>query len=187
MSTNIVKWNDTANELTAYCDDDKTKTEIGPAKWNDATNQLEIHCGGNVYQVKWNDVDNQLEARNVSAGCCECITLCGLTDDVNVQFTGIVDCGSTCCSVVNGNTYRCVYISANHWEYDNGTVIIALDCLGMGINRLTLKISPCCSGAGDHCFIANWSPGDCLPYSRNNELTCPGCAEDGSAYLSVAP
>lgn len=110
MTTHIVKWKDDDRRLTAFCDDDKTETEIGPVKWNDATNQLELHCGGNVYPVKWNDADNRLEVRNVNADCCcEYTNNCGSCYLANqtpkylkVTFSGVTDCG-ICCDWADGD------------------------------------------------------------------------------------
>ena len=70
MSTNLIKWNDTDNRLTAYCSDDSGETEIGPVKWDDTNNKLELNCDSIDYQAKWNDTDNELEAQSVSNDCC---------------------------------------------------------------------------------------------------------------------
>ena len=70
-STNLVKWNDTDNRLTAYCNDDTGDTEIGPVKWDDANNKLELNCNSTDFQVKWDDGGDNLEARSVDDECCE--------------------------------------------------------------------------------------------------------------------
>lgn len=100
-STNIIKWDDTANELTAYCDDDSGETEIGPAKWDDANDKLEINCNSTDFQVKWDDTvttGDNLEARSVDDDCCvDCPA------DLEVTFSGVSDCAGGCdCTGVNG-------------------------------------------------------------------------------------
>ena len=88
MSTNLTKWDDTGNELTAFCNDDTGDTEIGPAKWDDTNNRLEINCNSTDFQVKWNDATNKLEAQGVDSDCCyECETPCNECPD---------NCGPPC-------------------------------------------------------------------------------------------
>jgi len=69
-STNLIKWDDTNNRLTAYCSDDTGETELGPVKWDDTNNKLELNCDSTDFQAKWDDTGNTLEARSVADGCC---------------------------------------------------------------------------------------------------------------------
>jgi hypothetical protein len=70
-TTNVIKWDDTNNRLTAFCLDDTGETEIGPCKWDDTNNRLEINCNSVDATVKWDDTGNNLESRTTDDGCCE--------------------------------------------------------------------------------------------------------------------
>ena len=104
MSTNVVKWKDSDDKLTAFCDDDSADTEIGPAKWDDANNKLEINCDSTDFQVKWNDTDNRLEARNVSVDCCceftnnctDCYSANQTPAYMKVSFINVDSCVNGC-------------------------------------------------------------------------------------------
>ncbi len=117
MTTHIVKWKDDDRRLTAYCEDDKTKTEIGPVRWNDATNQLELHCGGNVYPVKWNDAENRLEARNVAAGCCAACDDYSPPSTISVNLTNYTLCDGTPCE----SSCECLEGIFNLTHFQSGT------------------------------------------------------------------
>ena len=70
VTTNVIKWDDTNNKLTAFCSDDTGETEIGPCKWDDTNNRLEINCNSVDATVKWDDGGNNLESRTTDDGCC---------------------------------------------------------------------------------------------------------------------
>lgn len=195
MSTNLTKWDDTANELTAYCDDDSAETEIGPAKWDDANNKLEINCDSTDFQVKWDDANNRLEARNVAAGCCVCDTPCNLStsEDINVTFSSIVNCPSESgCDTFNGNTYTCVWESVNNWwrYYNAGTsTFVVVDCTTNPWQVSCGYYTPlsACFYAGNlsDCLTANISNG----YADSGDCS-PGFSIDGysgNAEVAIAP
>ena len=95
MSTNLVKYDDTNDEFTAYCNDDGTDTEIGPVKWDDANNKFELNCTGSDFQVKYDDSGDKFEAQNVSDSCCSvwpCDDLGPTSSDIRVEFSDINDC-----------------------------------------------------------------------------------------------
>lgn len=199
MSTNIVKWNDTDNRLTAYCDDDKTKTEIGPAKWSDANNRLEIHCNSEVFPVKWNNATNRLEAQNVSAGCCCDLENCCCENSIDVTFSSITDCGNrtTDCTIINGNTYTLTYQGKDStkctWAYNNtGVLYIYLEWyhsngyLNEGTIRIyTTQYSDRPSGPYTHCFCGVSSGNNIcsdIPLNISSSLVVGDCGTVGTGY-----
>ena len=97
MSTNRVKWDDSARRFTAYCDDDSGETEIGPAKWDDANNRFEINCNGTDFPVKWNDTTKVFEAQGVDAACCGLWNPCEQCNRVGAGCQA--DCGPECYEV----------------------------------------------------------------------------------------
>ena len=132
MSTNLTKWDDTGNELTAFCNDDTGDTEIGLAKWDDTNNRLEINCNSVDAIVKWDDAGNNLESRTTDDGCCEgaceaCTVnyVIGMPRYIKVTITGVLDCGDVedvDCTEING-TYvlECFdYYGLVRWQWTNG-------------------------------------------------------------------
>ncbi len=137
VSTNLVKWDDTANRLTAYCSDDTGDTEIGPVHWDDANNKLELNCNATDFQVKWDDGGDNLEARSVDDECCEpeCDFPCADCDDcppqcLNVHVSGpdVYLCAlyvSECCWMGNtgaGVTFKLKYYSGDWHLWTCATV-----------------------------------------------------------------
>ena len=131
MSTNHIKWNDTDNRLTAYCDDDSGETEIGPARWDDTNNKLEINCDSTDFQAKWNDATNKLEAQGVASECCASLDNCCGEASIDVTFDNISDCGSIAqdCTSENGNTFTVPFSSGGTtctWYYNASNVEITI-------------------------------------------------------------
>ena len=120
VTTNVIKWDDTNNKLTAFCSDDTGETEIGPCKWDDTNNRLEINCNSVDAIVKWDDTGNNLESRTTDDGCCEeyetvesgcCGDDCATAPKyLQVVFSGITRCGDyleetwgdCCCDTADG-------------------------------------------------------------------------------------
>ena len=145
MSTNHIKWNDTDNRLTAYCDDDSGETEIGPAKWDDTNNKLEINCDSTDFQAKWNDATNKLEAQGVDSECCLSLDDCCGEASIDVTFYDIADCGVIAqdCTVANGHTYTVPYTSdyyggSCNWYYDTGNIEIIVTW-SLGVINVRLR------------------------------------------------
>ncbi len=212
MTTNQVKFEDTDNNLTAYCSDDTGDTEIGPAKWDDGNNKLEINCDSTDYQVKWDDATNKLEVRNVSDRCCwidgpccgdDCDTM---PQFLKITFADIINCeivGDGDCTDLNGNTYILEWISTCVWITNSGlptgidSIIIRTDgggCFG-GDRNWQVQM------AGDACFTgrticlsnSNCNLCDELPKTANNEFDEENCivnesaaGYDGTAVVDIA-
>jgi hypothetical protein len=138
--TRIVKWDASAHRATAFCADDNSKVEIGPAQWDDTNDQAEIHPGGGDYQVKWNAAAQRMEARNVSDKCCcpdhiwEMASYGG--GYLMAYFEGFENCGSAnCASLLNGNAFICTHGSwgghTNNIYYEAGHVKIDIRNTGI--------------------------------------------------------
>jgi hypothetical protein len=196
MPTHIVKYNNDTNELTAYCDDDKTKTEIGPARWNTSTKQLEIHCGGNVYPVKWNNVEKRLEARNVSADCCceynngctDCYSVDQTPVYIKVTFNNIVDCGNGYCDWADGDFILSGGGNCS-WSYSatNQVVILLIHPITGHPNTEILAYK---SLPYETCFLSYGGFSDCTETSNipNNSSSCVNVeGKDGVAAWSIYP
>ena len=187
MSTNLVKWDDTNNRLTAYCSDDTGETELGPVKWDDTNNKLELNCDSTDYQVKWNDTDNELEAQSVGSGCCECLECCVCYSGsppatVTVTISGVVDCGDGDCDFANGvfvltklieTDINCIY----RWQSGAQNVqLIHRADLG------TTTVNVINTGPPSVTCFSNNNSAECTLTANNipNELTtCPGGAAQG--------
>lgn len=117
VSTVRTKWDDSANRLTAYCDDDSGSTELGPIKWDDTNNRLELNCDSTDFTSKWDDTSNVLEAQSVSDDCCD--TCCGATttppSSVTITFSSIANCAEAgnCCD------YDCEAYNTGSWVLDS--------------------------------------------------------------------
>lgn len=194
MSTNLVKFDNTARDFTSYCSDDTGETEIGPAKWDDANNKLEINCDSTDFQVKWDDANNRLEARNVSADCCNVISggCCGSDCDVmpkylTLAFSGIENCGtndvsSICggccddCEDINGN-FTLEWADGCSWRYSSGCKAIL--ALILGYPNWTVDARTVAAPCSQVCFYNEGSyinPAGCgvcdaLPLTLYNDQT----------------
>ena len=194
MSTNHIKWNDTDNRLTAYCDDDSGETEIGPAKWDDTNNKLEINCNSTDFQAKWNDATNKLEAQSVASECCLSLDDCCGEASIDITFAGIDDCGNIAadCTTDNGKTFSVPYLSGPggseciwYWDADNTEITITW-YTATGIIKVEMQ-SETNLTPHDYCFIGTSASGqDCgdLPLKIENVDYC-GLWEgyNGTAYL----
>ena len=131
VTTNLVKWQDDGDdELTAYCSDDDTDTEVGPAKWDDTNNRLEINCNSVDATVKWDDGGNNLESRTTDDGCYECESgceICEIPNEVDVTFIDVQQCPESEEPNLNG-TWRLVLTDIEEdicrWRYTSGDVMI---------------------------------------------------------------
>ena len=184
VTTNLVKWQDDGDdELTAYCSDDDTDTEVGPAKWDDTNNQLEINCNSVDAIVKWDDTGNNLESRTTDDGCCGIAMSdedCDCYDEgqtplyVSVTISGMSgSCGEYDCSSFNGtyileheidgtNTCNWIYRDEAGWELTYvtwpflGTEITLDLCFNWESYDYCLE-----SGGGDNIFGACGGTGSC--------------------------
>jgi hypothetical protein len=124
-TTNVIKWDDTNNRLTAFCSDDTGETEIGPCKWDDTNNRLEINCNSVDATVKWDDTGNNLESRTTDDGCCEeysdscpeCYDEDQTPVFIEVTFEGIENCNGIDCAGIFNGTFICEDIGNCSWRY----------------------------------------------------------------------
>ena len=59
------KWDDAANELRVFCDNDTGNSEF-QVKWDDSANTLKTEeILGTKEQIKWDDTGNNLETEEI--------------------------------------------------------------------------------------------------------------------------
>lgn len=185
-STNRLKWKDSENQLTAYCDDDSGETEIGPAHWDDTNNKLEINCNSTDFQVKWDDAGNTLEAQSVDDDCCieyvesSCCDPDGTPRYLRIAFTNITD---DCDDCSFASSYILEWVSGCAWVGGEGG----------GIGEIYIHVDVATSY--DCYFIAQCRYDDTPPvgysgwycYFMGNLVTGIGCSWPRTVYNTGGP
>jgi len=184
-TTNIVKWQDDPDdELTAYCDDDDTDIEIGPAKWDDTNKKLEINCAGSDAQVKWDNEGQNLESRTTKDACC-CINVkwCVVYSSGDCNICGTLDYygssnwrGSLCNESYGYDDYDYINLDLN----EDGTATIS--CINSANTYLSATGNLDCNTGGAQ-GIGNWTLTKTEDDSCTNCCPCEGDTfNDGTCY-----
>ncbi len=193
VTTNQVKFDNTARDFTAYCDDDSGETEIGPSKFDDANNRFDINCESADFQTKYDDTTNKFESRAVDDACCNsCGGDCEFSH-LSTQYIKVtIDC-TVCSGNLNG-TYilQCADGGGPHNFSYRYTFPSPVDCApDADVNTIWWGCSTSCSG-GEFIdmIVRNASTGQticiesggCGP-GRSTQCPCTGsgpCTFSGS-------